>query len=89
MYTWGGSSPPHQGIQFIGAASSATSLTDTSALSPSWNAPQVAFSYLSPDTTISGWAATEYLKAGNNLDFLAGFNSWWRDGINIAMLHCE
>ena len=65
-------------------ASPATHVSDLSAAG--WSLPDSLYGYLSPDTTVSGWVASEQLRAGK-VDFLAAQNAYNFDGIHIAHIY--
>lgn len=48
--------------------------------------PIVLYDYLAPDTTVSGWVASEQLRVGR-VDFLAGVNVYNYDGIHISRMY--
>lgn len=73
----------HSSLRMITTAG--TTPSDTSA--NAWSGtPTVLFNYLSPDTTVSGWVASEQLRVGH-VDFLAAQNGYNFDGIHIARMY--
>jgi len=83
MYTWGGNHPQNETIRFA-PDSLTTSITDTASVH--WGANRILFDYLGSDTTVSGWNGTEHLRAGT-VDFLAAYNAYVVDGIQIARMY--
>jgi len=51
-----------------------------------WSSPQAVYSYLSPETTVSGWVASEQLRVGK-VDFLAAQDGYNVDGIHISRMY--
>jgi hypothetical protein len=83
LYTWGGDHPADSTLRVVKGIGS-VNVADTS--SSGWGTTQTLFNYLSGDTTVAGWNGSEHLKAGN-VDFIAGYNAYLVDGIQIARMY--
>lgn len=83
MYTWGGDHPTDQTLR-IARDTLMTNVADTA--SAGWGYTRTLYNYLSSDPTVLGVNGTEHLKAGN-IDFLAGYNAYLVDGIQIARMY--
>lgn len=82
-YTWGGNQPTDGTQRVLRAEPDSTvSITRASA----WGATQTLYGYLGNDETVRGWNGLEHLKAGN-VDYIAGYNAYLFDGIQIARLY--
>jgi hypothetical protein len=78
----GGTAFRHSSLRMV---RSLLTVADTAAVA--WSAdPIVLYNYLAPDTTVSGWVASEQLRVGK-VDFLAGVNVYNYDGIHVSRMY--
>lgn len=82
-YTWGGNHPANQTIRVL-RDTTAVNVADIS--DAGWGSTTSLFNYLAGDNTVVGWNGTEHLKAGN-VDYLAGYNAYVVDGIQISRMY--
>lgn len=83
MYTWGGNNPDSLTLRVL-RDTLTTNVADTSRAG--WGANQAVYKYLASDHTVVGWNGSEHLRAGN-VEYLAGYNAYLVDGIQIARMY--
>lgn len=82
-YTWGGTRPDDQTLHVLSTLPDSSVATTRSS---AWGTTQTLFNYLGADNTVRGWDGSEHLKAGN-VDYIAGYNAYLFDGIQISRLY--